>query len=312
MTDTLISARSNLERVLLSGEFAVTVELGPPKSTNISVLHKRAKHAYGFCDAAFLTDNQSAVVRMSPLPCAVILKEIGIEPIVQLTCRDRNRMALQSDMLAMAGLGITNLLALSGDHQSLGNHPMARGVFDMDSISFIGLARKFADENRFFNGEVFKGAAPMFIGGAANPFAPPLSMRLIRMEKKIANGADYIVTQAIFDFDVFDKWMDGVRERGMHEKVHIIGGIVPVKSARAIRFMQKNISGMVIPEELALRMEQAENQEEEGIKIAVEQVAELRKREGVAGVHLMPVLWEAAIPEITDRAGLLPRPVFNL
>ena len=305
---TACTPRSHLERLLQEKTFAVTAEVGPSKGPNLDLIRKKSAHVKGFVDAAYITDNQSAVVRMSPVVCAGVLQECGVEPVVQLTCRDRNRMALQSDMLAMAGLGIRNLLCLTGDHQSLGNHPMARGVFDLDSISFIGLARRFADESRFFNGEEFKGTAPMFIGGAANPFAPPLSARMIRLQKKIANGVDYINTQAIFDLSIFDTWMDAVRQAGLHEKVYILAGIVPAKSARALRFMKQSVSGLLIPDALITRMEQAKDPEDEGITIAVEMVHELRQREGIAGVHLMPVMWEPAIPEICKRAELLPRP----
>ena len=300
--------RSHLEHLLREGTFVVTAEVGPSKGPNLGLIRKKSGYVKGNVDAAYITDNQSAVVRMSPVVSAGVLKECGVEPVVQLTCRDRNRMALQSEMLAMAGLGITNLLCLTGDHQSLGNHPMARGVFDLDSISFIGLARRFADESRFFNGEEFKGVAPMFIGGAANPFAPPLFARIIRLKKKIANGVDYVNTQAIFDLSIFDTWMDAVRAAGMHEKAHILAGIVPAKSARALRFMKQSVSGLLIPDELITRMEQAKAPEDEGINIAVELIHELQGREGIAGVHLMPVMWEAAIPEICQRDGLLPRP----
>ncbi|MBE7560983.1 methylenetetrahydrofolate reductase [bacterium] len=300
--------RTHLERVLQERRFSITAEVGPAKGPNLDLIRKKSVHCKGYVDAAFITDNQSAVVRMSPVPCAMVLKECGVEPVVQLTCRDRNRMALQSEMLAMVGAGIHNLLCLTGDHQSLGNHPMARGVFDLDSISFIGLARKFADESRFFNGEQFKGAAPLFLGGAANPFAPPLHARVVRLQKKIANGVDFINTQAIFDLPMFDTWLEAIKKEGLHEKVYILAGIVPAKSARALAFMKESISGVFVPDGLITRMEQAKNPEDEAINWAVEMIHELKNREGVAGVHLMPVMWEAAIPEIVTRAGLLPRP----
>lgn len=300
---------SRLERILTQGHFAVTAEVGPPKSASAKGIIRNAEKMRGFVDAVNLTDNQSAVVRMSSLAAALHVASGGVEPVMQMTTRDRNRIALQSDLLGAYSLGIRNVLCITGDHQSLGNHPQARNVFDLDSIQLVRIVKGLRDEKRFQNGEECKFEPRMFIGAAANPFAEPLEFRVLRLAKKINAGADFIQTQGIYDVRRFSTWMEMVRDMGLHEKVYILGGIVPAKSATALEKIAQ-VPGMMVPEELIKRMKGVprEKQEEEGIRIAVEIIQQVREIQGVRGVHIMGIAWEEAVPEICRRAGLVPRP----
>ena len=300
---------SRLEKLLGAGEFVVCGEMSPPQGADGEQINKKSAYFRGFVDAVNLTDNQSAVVRMSSVTSAILALQNGLEPIIQMTCRDRNRLAMQSDLLGASAFGIKNVLCLSGDHQSMGNHPHAKSVYDIDSIHLIDMVRNMRDEKKFECGEEMKVEPRFFIGCAANPYASPFEFRVVRLQKKIEAGADFVQTQAVFDVKVFEEFMKLARERGLHERAHIIAGILPVRSAKALLFMKENVSGMSIPEELINRMAGAEDPKEEGIKIAVELIQQMRGIAGVAGVHLMPVMWESIIPTVVERAGLLPRPV---
>lgn len=307
---------SNLERVLRAGHFAVTAELGPPKSADPQVILDKCGYLAGYVDAANITDNQTAIVRMSSVAAGVLAMRQGIEPVVQMTCRDRNRLAMQSDILGMAALGIRNLLCLTGDHQKFGNHPTAKNVFDLDGIQLVQMLKMMRDEKKFLCGDEIRNGrrAPiveprMFIGAAANPFGDPFASRVVRLAKKIKAGADFIQTQCIYDMERFNLWMEQVRRRGLHQKTAILAGVTPLKSAGMSRYMRDRVPGLRVPEEIVKRMEQAKNPPEEGIKICVEQIDELRRMEGVAGVHIMAIEWEQKIPVIIEQAGLLPRPV---
>ena len=303
---------SRLEKVLEAGEFAVTSELGPPQNANAEAVKKKAQHCIGNVEAANVTDNQTAIVRMSSIAAGAIALECGVEPVIQMVCRDRNRIAMQSDILGAAALGLKNLLCLSGDHQIFGNHPDAKGVYDIDSIQLIALAKKMRDDKQFQCGDEIKECEPkLFIGAAANPFADPFEFRVMRLRKKIEAGADFIQTQCIFDIDKFAKWMELVVKEGLHKKTYILAGLTPVRSHRALTYMKNNVAGMSIPDELIERMEKVEDKEEkkeEGIKICLETIEAVKKMEGVAGIHLMPIGWESITPTILERAGLLPRP----
>ncbi|MDO8586843.1 MAG: methylenetetrahydrofolate reductase [Armatimonadota bacterium] len=299
---------SKLEKLLTAGEFVVCGEMSPPQSADGEQIRKKSEYFRGFVDAVNLTDNQSAVVRMSSVTSAILALQNGLEPIIQMTCRDRNRLAMQSDLLGASAFGIKNVLCLSGDHQSMGNHPHAKSVYDIDSIHLIDMVRNMRDEKKFECGEEMKVEPRMFIGCAANPYASPFEFRVVRLQKKIEAGADFVQTQAVFDTKVFEEFMKLVRQRGLHEKAHIIAGILPVRSTKALLFMKENVSGMSIPDELINRMGGAEDPKEEGVKIAVELIQQMRGIAGVAGVHLMPVMWESIIPTVVERAGLLPRP----
>ena len=301
---------SRLEKVLRAGEFAVTAELGPPQNANAEAIAKKAKHCVGNVDAANITDNQTAIVRMSSIAAGAIALSHGVEPIIQMVCRDRNRIAMQSDLLGAAALGLKNILCLSGDHQSFGNHPDAKNVFDIDSMQLIAMVRKMRDEKKFLCGDEIKEHAPedFFIGAVANPFADPFEFRVMRLAKKVAAGAEFIQTQCIFDMERFAKWMELVVKEGLHEKVYILAGLTPVRSHRALVYMKNNVAGITVPDELITRMESAQDPKEEGVKVCVEMIEQIKNIKGVAGVHLMPIGWESITPVLVERAGLLPRP----
>ncbi|NLC52102.1 MAG: methylenetetrahydrofolate reductase [Firmicutes bacterium] len=301
---------SNLEKVLRSGHFAVTTELGPPKSAEAHKIRCQAEMLRDVADAINITDNQTARVRASSIACGSILVQIGIEPVIQITCRDRNRIAIQSDVLGASALGIKNVLCLSGDHQCFGNEPGAKNVYDLDSIQLINALKNMRDEEKFIGGEKLEAPLELFIGGVANPFADPFAYRVVRLEKKVRAGADFIQTQCVYDLDRFKRWMDSVRERGLHERVYILAGVIPIKSLGAAYYMRDNVSGITIPETVIERIKGAKDKKAEGIKICVETIEELKEIEGVHGVHIMAVSWEEIVPEIVERAGLLPRPKF--
>ncbi len=305
-----MKAGSNLEQVLESGKFAVTAELGPPKGTNQELVRKKAEALRNACDAVNITDNQTAIVRMSSLACCILLRQMGMDPVMQMVCRDRNRIAMQSDILGAAGFGVKNILALSGDHQKFGNHPMAKNVYDLDSIQLIQTMARMRDENKFQSGDDFKGAAPLFIGAAENPYGDPVEFRVIRLAKKVKAGASFIQTQAIFNVERFANWMAQVRDRGLDKQVHILAGVIPVKSAGMARYMRTEVAGLDVPEEFVTRMTQAADPKEEGVKICLEVIQQIREIDGVHGIHLMAVGWEEMVPTIVEKAGLMPRPVF--
>ncbi|MBW1895846.1 MAG: methylenetetrahydrofolate reductase [Deltaproteobacteria bacterium] len=300
---------SNLEKILESGQFAVTAECGPPKGTSARVVQRKGELLKFCCDALNVTDNQTAIVRMSSFSGCMLLKELGVEPVLQMVVRDRNRLALQGDLLGAAAVGIKNVLCLSGDHQRFGNHQTAKGVYDIDSIQFLQMVMTMRDENKFINGEEFSGEAPFYIGAAANPFADPFEFRVTRLAKKIAAGADFIQTQGIFDMAKFVEWMKMVRDRGLDEKTHILAGLIPIKSVGMARYMANNVSGLSVPKEIVDRMADAKEPKEEGVKICLETIEELKEVEGVHGVHIMAVAWEDIVPRIVEEAGLMPRPI---
>jgi len=313
---------SNLEKLLRAGHFVVTAEIGPPQSADPEVIRRKARLLKGVVDATNITDNQTAIVRMSSIASAALALQEGVEPIVQMTCRDRNRLAMQSDLLGAYALGARNLLCLTGDHQSFGNHPTAKNVHDLDSIQFIRMVRDMRDEGRFQCGDEIKGVRPaFFIGAAENPFGDPFDFRPYRLAKKIAAGVDFIQTQIILDIPRFREFMKRVVDMGLHEKVYILAGIGPLKSAGAARYMRDKVPGMRVRGEYVERMEAAvagipkedkkarkEAWEREGIRIAIEQIQEIREIPGVAGVHIMAIEWEEAVRPIVEGAGLLPRP----
>ena len=304
-----MKAGTNLEKVLESGNFTVTAEAGPPKGTSAEAIQKKGELLRRCCDAVNITDNQTAIVRMSSVAGCKILKEMGIDPVMQMVVRDRNRLAIQSDVLGAVALGIGNILCLSGDHQKFGNHPGAKGVFDIDSIQLIQTLQKMRDEKKFISGDDISGEVPLFIGAAANPFADPFDYRVNRLAKKIKAGADFIQTQAVFDIAKFAKWMEMVTERGLDKQVHILAGVIPIKSAGMARYMRDNVSGVSVPDTIVTRMGAAESAKEEGLRIVLEIIDQLKEIPGVHGIHIMAVGWEDIVPEIVEQAGLLPRPI---
>lgn len=303
-----MKAGSNLEKVLEAGHFAVTAEIGPPKSANPEIVRHHARMLKGYADAFNLTDNQTAIVRLSSLASAVICLHEGVEPVMQMTCRDRNRIALQSDLLGASALGIRNVLCLTGDHQTFGNEKGAKNVYDIDSIQELLIFKKMRDEKKICGGEDLEEAPKVFLGAAENPFADPFEFRATRLAKKANAGADFIQTQAIYDMERFEKWMEGVRERGLDKKVHILAGVIPLKSVGAARYMKNKVSGMIVPDSIIDRMKKAKDPKAEGIKICVEQIEYLKTVKGVHGVHIMAIAWEEIVPEIVRQAGLYPRP----
>jgi 5,10-methylenetetrahydrofolate reductase len=308
-----MKSNSKLEKVLESGQFAVTGELGPPACADPEVIRKKAQYLRGNVDAVNVTDGQTAVVRMSSWAACLLGKQEGLEPTVQMTCRDRNRIALQMDILGAAALGINNMLCLTGDHQIFGNHPMAKGVYDLDSVQLINMVKDMRDEKKFQCGDDMATEPRLFIGAAANPFADPFEYRVFRLANKVMAGADFIQTQIIFNVEKFAKWMEAVREKGLHEKVKILAGVAPIKSIGAARYMQKRVPGMDVPEPIIERLKGVPKEEvsKEGIKVCVDIINQVREIEGVAGIHLMAIEWEEAVHGIVEAAGLLPRPQFS-
>ena len=298
---------SNLQKVLEAGHFSVSAEIGPPMSANADYVVKKAEELSGLVDAANVTDNQTAIVRMSSIAASYLALTNGVEPITQMTCRDRNRIAIQSDLLGAWALGIRNLLCLSGDHQTFGNHPQSKNVFDVDSIQLIEALRKLKEEQVFIGGSKCRVPPEFFIGGTVNPFADPEELQIIRLQKKIRAGAQFIQTQAIYDVDRFERWMENVRALDLHKKAFILAGILVNKSLKSIQ-MTREVPGMQVPEALVQRMAGAANYEEEGVAIALELIDRLRKVEGISGIHIMAVGWEEIVPSLVEKAGFLPRP----
>jgi methylenetetrahydrofolate reductase (NADPH) len=308
-----VSKMSQLRKVLNKGVFAVTAECGPPKGADPEVILKKAKVLRAKVDAVNVTDNQTAIVRMSSLAACTLLRGAGHDPVLQMVVRDRNRIALQSDILGASALGIRNVLCLSGDHQIFGNQPQAMGVYDLDSIQFVQLVKTMRDERTIAGGEVLSTPPDMFIGAAANPFADPLGFRVIRLAKKIAAGTDFIQTQCIYNLERFESWLTMARDRGLTDRTYILGGVTPLKSSAMATYMKNRVSGIDVPDELIKRMEGVSKarEREEGIRICVETIERLKGMKGVKGVHIMAIEWEEAVGEIVERSGLLPRPEFD-
>ncbi len=304
-----MKAGTNLEKVLTSGRFAVTAEAGPPKGTSAAAIQGKGEILHRCCDAVNVTDNQTAIVRMSSLAGCMLLKQQGIDPVMQMVVRDRNRLAIQADMLGAVALGIGNILCLSGDHQRFGNHPSAKGVFDIDSIQLVQVMSKMRDEKKFLSGDDISGEVPLYIGAAANPFADPFEFRVIRLAKKVKAGADFIQTQAVYDVARFAKWMEMATERGLDKQTHILAGVIPIKSAGMARYMRDYVPGVIVPDEIVTRMEKAASAKEEGVRLILEIIEQLKEIPGVHGIHIMAVGWEDIVPDIVEKAGLMPRPV---
>jgi methylenetetrahydrofolate reductase (NADPH) len=258
-----------------------------------------------------ITDNQTAMVRMSSWAAAIIAIEEGLEPNYQMVCRDRNRLAMQADILGAYALGIKNILSLTGDHQQFGDHPNALGVYDIDSMQLVNMIKNMRDEGKFLGGADIDVPPKLFIGAAANPFADPFNWRVHRLGKKVAAGADFIQTQCVFNMVKMREWVKQAVDLGFAEKTYILAGVTPMKSIGMAKYMASKVPGMDVPDEIIKRLQGAEKGKvaDEGIKIACEQIEEFKEMEGVAGVHLMAIEWEHKVPEIAERAKVLPRPV---
>jgi methylenetetrahydrofolate reductase (NADPH) len=299
---------SRLQQRLSAGEFAVTAECGPPRGSNAQVIREKGELLRGVVDAVNVTDNQTAIVRMSSIAACVHLLNMGLEPVMQMVTRDRNRIALQSDVMGAYSLGIRNMLCLSGDHQRFGSQPDALNVFDIDSMNLLRTVRDMRDSGKDMSGYALNAPPRMFIGAAANPFADPFEYRVIRLAKKIDAGADFIQTQCVYNLERFKEWMRLAREEGLTERVHILAGVTPLKSAGMARYMNNKVAGMDVPETVIQRMAGVAKHQaaEEGIKICLETIAELRRTKGVHGVHIMAIEWEQVVAEIVAAAGLKP------
>ena len=305
-----LKSGSNLEKVLKAGHFAFTGECGPPRGANIDHLKEKFAYLKGNVDAVNITDNQTAVVRMSSWAASAVMVQEGMEPNFQMVCRDRNRLAMQSDILGVYALGVRNMLCLSGVHQKFGDHPQAKNVYDIDSMQLIALAKKMRDEGKFLNDEEIDAAPKLFIGAASNPFAEPFDFRVHRLAKKINAGADFVQTQCIYNMNRFREFMKQAADMGLTERCSILAGVTPMKSAGMANYMAKSVPGMDVPDDLIARLKGAGKGRaaEEGIKFALEQIQEFREMKGVAGVHLMAMKWNPRFPKIAKRGGFLPGP----
>ena len=300
--------KSNLQKVLEAGKLSLTAEIGPPMGSDAENVRQKARDLKGVVDAANVTDNQTAIVRMSSIAASCLAESEGVECVVQMTMRDRNRLAMQSDLLGAWAMGLRNLLVLSGDHQCFGNHPGSKNVFDVDSIQFLQAMKNLQEDGVFMGGSKCKSPPQFFLGATTNPFADPVELQLIRLEKKINAGARFIQTQCIYDLERFEAFMEKVRERGLHERAYILAGIFVNKSLKSIQMTQL-VAGMSVPDEYVRRFEQADDAKAEGVRIAAELIGKLKTVKGISGIHIMAVGWEEIVPEIAGLAGFLPRPV---
>ena len=301
---------SRLEKVLAAGHLAVTSECGPPRGSDPAVVEKKAELIRDHVDAVNVTDNQTSMTRMCSLAACILLKQMGLEPVLQMVTRDRNRIALQSDLLGAAAFDIYNVLCLSGDHQSFGDCAADIADQGMALLQLLQTVRRMRDEGKFLGGDDIARPPQMFVGAAANPFADPFEIRVLRLAKKAAAGAEFVQTQCIYNLDKFEQWMAEARERGITEKIYVLAGLTPMKSAGMARYMKNRVPGMDVPDEVVKRMADApkEKQPQVGIDICVEAIERLKAVKGVAGFHIMAIEWEEKVPEIVERAGLYPRP----
>ncbi len=305
-----LKTSSKLEKILKQGHLAVTSECGPPRGSDPKAVTTKGALIKDHVDCVNITDNQTSMTRMCSLAACIHLKQMGIEPVLQMVTRDKNRIALQSDILGAASFDINNMLCLSGDHQSFGDCASGQNVHDLDSMQLIQTVRHMRDNGKFLGGDDIKCPPDMFVGAAANPFADPFEIRVPRLAKKIACGVEFIQTQCIYNLDKFEDWMKGVRERGLHEKVYILAGMTPMKSAGMAKFMKNRVPGMDVPDEVINRLAGVDKnkQAQEGIDICVEAIERLKEVKGIAGFHIMAIEWEEKVPEIVERSGLYPRP----
>ncbi len=294
-----------LERVLRAGGFAVTAEIAPPDSADPLEVYERAALFDGYVDAINATDGSGAHCHMSSVGMCSLLTRRGYAMVMQVSCRDRNRIAIQGDVLGAAAMGVSNILCLTGDGVQAGDHPEAKPVFDLDSMSTLNMLRGMRDDHQFLSGRQLTSPPRVFLGAAANPFAPPLDYRPLRLAKKIEAGAQFIQTQYCFDIERFRNYMDAVRDAGSHEKVFILAGVGPLASARSAEWIRNNVPGVHIPDTVVRRLRAADDQKEEGVQICVDLIQEMQEIEGVHGVHIMAFRQEHRVAEIVERSGVL-------
>lgn len=298
-------SRGRLERVLRRGEFAVTAEINPPDSADPEEIEQRIRPFEGWVDAINATDGSGAHCHMSSIAVSALLIRLGYSPVTQISCRDHNRIAIQGNVLGAAALGVANILCLTGDGVQAGDHPDAKPVFDLDSVSLLHTIRGMRDEGRFLSGRRITFPPAVLIGAAENPFAPPLAYRPLRLAKKIAAGAQFIQTQYCYDVPAMERFMTRVRDLGLHERCFILAGCGPLASARAARWIRANVPGVHIPDAVIARLEGARDQRAEGKRLCIEIVQQMRELPGVAGVHLMAYKQEESIAEIVHESGVL-------
>ena len=299
------SSRGRLERVLRRGEFAVTAELNPPDSANPEDVYERAAIFEGWVDGINATDGSGANCHMSSVAICALLTRRGYSPVLQISCRDYNRIAIQGNVLGAAALEVGNILCLTGDGVQGGDHPQAKPVFDLDSTSLLALIKMMRDEAKFLSGRKITTPPRVFIGAAENPFAPPYAFRPIRLAKKIAAGAQFVQTQYCFDLSMMQLFMDRVRDMGLDERCFVLAGVGPLASARTARWMRANVAGVHIPDAVIARLEGASDQKAEGKRICVEMIQQLRAMKGLAGVHVMAYRQEEYVSEIVHESGVL-------
>ncbi|HKZ59585.1 MAG TPA: methylenetetrahydrofolate reductase [Candidatus Thermoplasmatota archaeon] len=302
------SVSSNLSRLLEARAFVCTSEVTPPRGADASALREKARVLRGCADAVNITDNQTARVHMSSLAGAVVLRSEGVEPVLQVTTRDRNRLALQSDLLGASALGVRNILCLGGDPIHIGNDPTAKAVHDLDAAGLIGLARRLRDESKDFAGTDLSHAPHLLIGGTCNPFGGSTEVALRLLGEKVAAGADFFQTQAVFDLEKFEAFLGEARSAGALDGARLLVGIIPLKSAKTAHYLAEKVPGIVIPKRVLEEIDAASDPAAYGKRLAVEIIDGVRELRGVAGVHIMAINWEEAVRPIMDEAGLLPRP----
>lgn len=299
------TSRGRLERVLRSGKFALTAELAPPDSALAEDVYERARMFDGYVDGMNATDGSGAHCHMSSVAMCALLTNVGYSPVMQISCRDKNRIAIQGDVLGAAAMGVSNILCLSGDGVQVGDHPEAKPVFDLDSMSLLEMVRIMRDESRFLSGRPLTSAPEVFLGAAENPSAPPFDFRPHRLAKKIAAGAQFIQTQYVYDVEHLRQFMAKSRDLGLLEKCFILPGVGPLASARTAVWIRNNVPGIHIPDEIIKRLEAAKEPKQEGRKICVELIQQIREIEGVSGVHIMAYRQEEAVGEIVQQSGVL-------
>jgi 5,10-methylenetetrahydrofolate reductase len=301
---------SRLEAVLRGGHFAVTAELPALDSPEPAVAREAAQALVGVVDAANCTDNSAAHVHMSAVAAGHIALDAGLEPIVQFTCRDRNRLALQSDILGAAALGIRNVEAMTGDDVGAGDHPEARPLWDLDSIHLLRTMRVLRDEGMYLSGRPLDEPPRLFVGAVENPFAPPHDFRPLRLQTKVEAGAEFVQTQIVFNVPRLRAFMERAVELGVTDRCYVLPSVCVPRSARAARYLRDEVPGIDVPDEVIRRLEAtpADRQADEAVRLALEILAEVREIEGVAGVHFIAIKWEEAIVRVVEEAGLLPRP----
>jgi 5,10-methylenetetrahydrofolate reductase len=298
---------SNLAALLRQGEFIVTAELNPPKSASGTAVKRRAGILKGTVDAVNVTDSNRSVVAMAAIPAALLVREAGVEPVVQITGRDRNRIALQADLLGAAALGLANFLFMSGDDPKHGNHPDAVHVKDLDGVGLVKMAVGMRDDHKFLSGDEIKQAPEYFIGATASPFTKPMSADLEKTVEKINSGADFLQTQPVFDLATFSQWLAELRRVGGGRQASVIAGVLILRSVEQAERVAR-VPGVALGQDIIDRLKKAPDAEQEGIAVAVEMAKSLRALPGVHGVHLYSIEWPEAVPLVAERAGLLPRP----